>query len=229
MSNYSPEIAAEAVKQINPNFKPYARSPLHAFGLPAQARSKDSSRGVWMNELPLLGYIVVRGNSADPLFIQAIQDVLGIALPTTPSTFVPVNQGIVVWQTPDEWLVVCARAAHGNYLAKLTESLSTLHAQVADNSGGLTTVYVSGAKHVELLRHVGVYDFESITDGQAISTICHKANIVALRHDSEGIFVIFRRSFADYFWLLLTKAARPYGLGISVLTPDSSHPLLSFL
>ena len=211
------------------SFQPYARSPLHAFGLAAQARDQDDSCGVWMNELPLLGYIVVRGDAQDPTFNQAILDVIGIALPTAPSTFVPFQQGIAVWQTPDEWLLVCTRPSSGAYFTELEAALSSLHAQVVDNSGGLTTVYLSGDKHVDLLRHISVYDIESVTSGRAVGTVCHKANIVAVRHDNHGIFVIFRRSFADYLWLLMTKAARPYRLGISALSSRPSHPFLRLL
>lgn len=221
--------APQARRKADPVFQPYAQSPLHSFGLSSQARPQDDSRGVWMNEMALLGYIVVRGDAQDPAFVEAIRDVIGIELPTVPCTFVPFQQGIAIWQTPDEWLLVCARAARGAYLSELEAALKNLHAQVVDNSGGLTQVYLSGANHVEALRHVGVYDFESITSGRAVSTVCGRAVITVYRHDSHGVFVIFRRSFADYVWPLLVKAARPYGLGISELAFRNSHPVLRLL
>ena len=210
-------------------FRPYAQSPLHSFGLAFQARPQDGSCGVWMNEMALLGYIVVRGNTQDPAFIEAIRDVIGIELPAVPCTFAPFPQGIAIWQTPDEWLLVCARPAHGAYLAELEAALKNLHAQVVDNSGGLTQISLSGANHVEVLRHVGVYDFESLAPGRAVSTACGKAVITVYRHDAQGVFVIFRRSFSDYVWPLLVKAARPYGLGISELAFLASHPVLRLL
>ncbi len=213
----------------NAGFAPYAQSPLHPFGLAAKARQQDDSCGVWMNEMPLLGYIVVRGDAQDIQFKQAVIDVLGIELPSAPSTFVPFPQGIAMWQTPDEWLLVCAGPARSAYQSELESALATAHAQVVDNSGGLTTVYLSGAKQVELLRHVSVYDVESITPGRAVSTVASKANITVLRHDDHGVFVIFRRSFSDYIWRLLETAARPYGLGIATLMFRASHPVLRLL
>jgi sarcosine oxidase subunit gamma len=206
----------------------YAQSPLHHFKLAKQAHQQDGSCGVWMNELPLLRYIVLRGDIHDPIFTQTIKDTLEISLPT-PHTFTSFEQGIVLWQSPDEWLLVCKRTAHKPCFNNLENALNTVHAQVVDNSGGLTMVYVSGKNHIELLHHVGSYDFDSVKEGQAISTICSKVNIVALRHDDDGIFIIFRRSFADYFWRLLTKSARPYGLGISELKSPESHPVLKLL
>lgn len=210
-------------------FAPYAQSPLHAFGLAARARPQDDSRAVWMSEIPMLGYIVVRGDSADPAFQRAIEQVFGIALPTAPGTFAAFTHGLALWQTPDEWLLVCAGAVRAAYQAELETALAGLHAQVVDNSGGLTTVYLSGREHVTLLRHVSVYDIESIGAGQVINTVCTKAAMTVYRHDAHGLFVIFRRSFADYVWRLLETAARPYGLGISELEFRASHPVLRLL
>lgn len=210
-------------------FAPYAQSPLHAFGLPGKAQPQNDSCGVWMNEMPLLGYILVRGDAADPAFMRAVRETLDIELPTKPCTFVPFPQGVAVWQAPDEWLLVCARPARASYQAELESALRSLHAQVVDNSGGLTTVYLSGRKQVELLRHVSVFDFESLQAGQVASTVCGKAGITVYRHDAHGVFVIFRRSFADYLWRLFEKAARPYGLGITQLAHRASHPVLRLL
>jgi sarcosine oxidase, subunit gamma len=210
-------------------FAPYAQSPLHAFGLPARAEPQNDSYGVWMNEMPLLGYILVRGDAADAAFQRAVRTTLDIELPVKPNTFVPFPQGVALWQGPDEWLLVCARPARAAYQAELEAALRNLHAQVADNSGGLTTVYLSGRKQVELLRHVGVYDFESLQPGEVASTVCGKAGITVYRHDTHGIFVIFRRSFSDYLWRLFEKAARPYGLGITQLAHRASHPVLRLL
>ena len=210
-------------------YKPYLQSPLQAFGLPAKARPQNDSCGVWMNEVPLLGYIQIRGNAADAGFRAALHEVLGVEAPVKPSTFVATAHGVLLWQSPDEWLLVCARQNLSACFSRLETALAPLHAQVVDNSGGLTQVYLSGAKHLELLHHVGIYDFSLVTPGRAVSTVCSKANIVVYRLDAGGVFVIFRRSFADYVWPLLCQAARPYGLGIAVLKPDAAHPVLRLL
>lgn len=225
-SNLQFADAVEPRARARVAFAPYAQSPLHDFGLPAKARRPDASCGVWMNELALLGYVIVRGDAQDPAFVRAVKSVLGIALPTVPGTVTPFANGVALWQAPDEWLLVCARSARQACIAGLEAVLQGIHSQVVDNSGGLTMVYLTGAHQVTLLRHVGVYDFEALRPGHLASTICGKATITVFRHDDQGIFLIFRRSFADYVWRLLSKAARPYGLGIAALEQGAAHPVL---
>ena len=228
MSNSNVQFAdvVEPKARARVAFAPYAQSPLHDFGLASRARRPDNTCGVWMNELALLGYVIVRGDVQDPAFVRAIKSVLGIALPVVPGKVAPFTHGVALWQAPDEWLLVCARSARQACIAGLEAALSTIHAQVVDNSGGLTMVYLTGAHQVTLLRHVGVYDFDALKPGQLASTVCGKATLTVFRHDDDGIFLIFRRSFADYVWRLLSKAARPYGLGIAALESRQSHPVL---
>jgi len=57
--------------------EPVLQSPLHSFGLSAQARPADESCGVWANEVPLQGHISLRGNPADTAFqdeLRALSD-----------------------------------------------------------------------------------------------------------------------------------------------------------
>jgi sarcosine oxidase subunit gamma len=210
-------------------FAPYAQSPLHGFGLPERARAINDSCGVWMNEVPLLGYIVLRGDSQLPEFVNAVTDVLGVAPPAAPCSAAPCAGGVLLWQGPDEWLLVCARAVHADCLVRLEAALAGIHAQVADNAGGLTMVYLSGAHHTTLLRHVSVYDIEAIVPGRVVGTVCGKAAMTLYRVDGDGICVIFRRSFADYIWRLLEKSARPYGLGITSMQALPGHAVLGLI
>jgi sarcosine oxidase subunit gamma len=170
--------------------------------------------------------VTVRGDIHDAAFARAAKGALGVALPHTPNTVVPFAHGVALWQGPDEWLLVCARTAKQDCIAGLEAALQGLHAQVVDNSGGLTMVYLTGEQQVTLLRHVGVYDFEALRPGHLASTVAGKAAITVFRHDDDGIFLVFRRSFADYLWRLLSKAARPYGLGIVSLESRTPHPVL---
>ncbi len=96
--------------------EPVLQSPLHAFGLAAQAQPIDASKGVWANEIPLLGYINLRGNTGDEAFVDAVSSVLGVRLPAEPCTLAVSADAKVLWLSPDEWMIVCARSRVGSLL-----------------------------------------------------------------------------------------------------------------
>ena len=190
-------------------------SPLHAFGLPARVAAPTPRNRVVVSELGNLGYLVLRGKADDTAFMQAVAGVLGQALPTQPMTVLSTTAGVVLWVSPDEWLLVCKRSARDSLLAGLSSTLQDLFAQVVDNSGGLTALRVSGPDHMLLLRQLGPYDYESLAVGCCASTVASKTGFTVVRTDEAGVVLVFRRSFADYTWRLLERTAMPYHLCIT--------------
>ena len=177
-------------------------------------------------ELPNLGYLVLRGRADDVAFMSAVAGVLGAPLPTRPRSVLRCAAGVVLWQSPDEWWLLCARNQRDRLLAALEEALQGSFAQVADNSGGFTTMRVSGAQHMKLLHHLSPYDFGALPLGDCVSTVMSKASFTVLRSDAQGVSLVFRRSFADYIWKLIERNARPYGLQL-VEPGRCADPLLS--
>ncbi|MEQ6290496.1 sarcosine oxidase subunit gamma, partial [Vogesella sp. GCM10023246] len=137
--------------------------------------------------------------------------------------------GVLLWQSPDELLLITRRAELTQRLAAFDAAFAGLFAQAVDNSGGLTCLSLSGAEHVTVLRHMGVYDFESIAVGQVVNTVLGKAGGMVLRLENDGVFLVIRRSFADYLWLLLRKVATPYRFAVTQLPPLSKNALLQLL
>ena len=170
---------------------------------------------VVVSELGNLGYIVLRGKADDPAFMQTVSGVLGQALPTQPMTVLDTSTGVVLWVSPDEWLLVCKRSARDSLLAALTAAVQDLFDQVVDNSGGLTALRLSGPDHMLLLRQMGPYDYESLAVGRCASTVVSKTGLTVVRTDEAGVVLVFRRSFADYTWRLLERTALPYRLCIA--------------
>jgi sarcosine oxidase subunit gamma len=166
-------------------------------------------------ELPNLGYIVLRGHADDVAFMSGVAGVLGAPLPCKPRSVLRCAAGVVLWQSPDEWWLLCARAQRDRLLGALEEALQGCFAQVADNSGGFTTLRLSGAQHMRLLHHLSPYDFAELPLGGCVSTVMSKASFTVLRSDAQGVALVFRRSFADYIWRLIERTARPYGLQVT--------------
>lgn len=177
-------------------------------------------------ELANLGYIVLRGRAEDAAFMAAAASVLGEPLPCQPRAMQACAAGIVLWQSPDEWWLLCARRERDRLVAALEHALAGCFAQVVDNSGGFTALRIEGAPHLRLLAHLSPYDLASLPIGQCVATVASKASITVLRSDAHGVTLVFRRSFADYVWRLIARSARPYGLAV-VGTQACHDPLLS--
>lgn len=200
------------------------RSPLSHL----QADNGRGDASLTAAELPHLGYVTLRGHADDAAFMGAAAAVLGAPLPTRPRSVTRCTAGVVLWQSPDEWWLLCARSDRDRLVARLEQALAGCHAQVADNSGGFTALRITGAPHLRLLAHLCPYDFDTLPIGQCVSTVISKASFTVLRSDAQGVTLVFRRSFADYIWRLIARNAQPYGLQFT----DSlrcSDPLLSAL
>lgn len=194
--------------------EPVMRSPLHSLHLESQARPIDASCGVWANEIPCLGYISLRGDTNNQAFVDAASAALGLSLPVESCTLTASKGVHVLWLSPDEWMVIAAPDQRSSLLASLQTALKDIRSQVVDNSGGYTQLILEGANALDVLQHVSVYDFASLRPGRVVGTTFGKSSAYAFRQ-GEGFRLIVRRSFADYVWRYLARAAAPYGFGIA--------------
>jgi sarcosine oxidase subunit gamma len=197
-------------------FSPIMQSPLHHFNLKTKQKPIDTSKGVWANEIPLLGYISLRGNAQNAQLIKNAKKALGVALPILPCSLISTSWGCIYWLSPDEWLIVSARELRAELQQKLEAALVGNHSQVIDNSGGFTTVFLQGKNASDVLHHCTVYDLNALTIGKVVGTTFGKTSVFLHLHEN-GYNLIFRRSFADYIWRYLERSALPYGFGIANL------------
>ena len=195
-------------------FSPLMQSPLQHFDLGAKQENINNSKGVWANEISLLGYICLRGDCNNAAFIEAISSVFGVELPSLPCSLIGTSWGSIYWLAPDEWLIVCERSKRIDIQQKLEAALAGIHSQVLDNSGGFTSVLLQGNNADDALQHYTTYDLHALQSGKIVGTTFGKLSVFLLRHN-DGYKLIFRRSFADYIWHYLERAATPYGFGVS--------------
>ena len=193
--------------------EPILQSPLHAFGLSARARPADEACGVWANEVPLQGYITLRGNLADTAFQDGAAEALGTRLPATPCTFSRSGAVKAFWLAPDEWMIVGPRARLAPLLRSVEKALSGTRSQVVDNSGGYTEIIVQGRNAADVISHASVYDVHRLGEGRVVGTTFGKSAVYMYR-ERDGVSLLVRRSFADYVWRFLVRAAEPYGFGV---------------
>jgi sarcosine oxidase subunit gamma len=73
---------------------------------------------------------------------------------------------------------------------------------------------VQGRNVLDVLQHASVYDFALLDAGRVVGTTFGKSSVYVHRQ-GDGYCLMLRRSFADYIWRYLVRAATPYGMGIA--------------
>jgi sarcosine oxidase subunit gamma len=198
------------------------RAALASLDLARREVAPHDGLGVWANELPPCGAIVLRGHVRDPRFAAAIRAALGIDVPATPSAHVAHGDVDLCWLGPDEWLLLCPRAQLSNTIDALALALTGIRHQLVDNSGGLAGIEIRGKHARALLTHCTVYDVAKLVPGRVVGTTWGAVNVNLLCRNSEpdARFELFvRRSYADYAWRLVERAAAPYGFGVHRVDP----------
>lgn len=194
-------------------------SPLR--GLKSGSSSAGRAASLAAAEYPDLGYLVIRGTAGDAAFMSAAEGVLGAPLPVRPRSVVSCRAGVVLWQSPDEWWLVCARGDLARLAGEMTLALQGCFSQVVDNSGGFTAVHIGGKDCNIVLRHLTPYDIDGLEVHDCVSLAIGKATMTAIRASGSGLTLVFRRSFAPYIWQLIDRAALPYGM--KVVSPVEAH------
>lgn len=197
-------------------FSPVAQSPLQHFNLSASQEKMTSAKGVWAHEMGLLGYISLRGNAQNKDFLAAVKKVIGTSLPTQACGLSSTSAITILSLSPDEWMLICPRAQRATIQHALEAALVLTHSQVLDNSGAYTSVLLQGKNSEDALQHCTVYNLHALTPNKVVGTTFGKANIIMYRLD-DGFCLILRRSFADYIWRYLARAAQPYVFGIATI------------
>jgi sarcosine oxidase, subunit gamma len=190
-----------------------AESPLHRF---RWQNVSQGSGGVVLRELALMGHLVLRGNAANPDFVTAGADVVGVALPTTLNSSALGNL-VVRWLAPDEWLITLPGEQAWAMEKALRTGLSG-HYSVVNVSGGQTLLNLSGPNAIEVLMKSTHYDLHDrhFGIGKVVSTTFAKSQCVLRRVAAQEWELVIRRSFADYLAAWIQDAAGEFGLVVKV-------------
>jgi len=184
---------------------PERRSPLG--GVAAEA----DGRCVSLAERAFLGKIALRGDGRDAAFPAAVEDALGFPLPLEPNTAAAGPAATALWLGPDEWLVVTVPGREGPLAAGLAQALSGLHALVLDVSDQRTVIAVSGASAPGILAKGTALDLRppAFDPGRCAQTRLARALVIVHRPDDAPTYDLYvDRSYADYLWRWLERAAR---------------------
>jgi len=201
-----------ALMEQRPVSGPRGESPLHHAGLSELAKKGPTQGGVHLQELKLLGHLVLRGSTANADFTGAVRTALGVELPG-PLQSVEAGDASLRWISPDEWLLILPgdeAFAVENQLRELMRG----HFAIVNVSGGQTLLTLSGRDAVKVLQKSIGYDVHerNFPVGKVVATTFAKTQAVIRRTGADSWDLVVRRSFADYVWLWLQDASAEFGL-----------------
>lgn len=164
---------------------------------------------VRVREVPFLTQLDVRVRPGTTAAAEASR-VLGVALPSAPSTGVVGADGLqVLWLGPDEWLVVAAAGRDG--LERDLEEALGQDGAVIDVSAQRTTLAISGRQARDLLSHGCAIDLDPRVSpkGTCVQTLLALTGVILHVRD-EAVWVLVRSSFARYLADWLIDACQEY-------------------
>ncbi len=173
-------------------------------------RSAPDNTSISIREISERGMIDLRGSMTDKKFMSAAKSALGVELPKAPRISTTFGDVQVLWLSTDQWLVLTGRARVNTLLADLRKSLGTIHSLAVDVSDMRAIIRLEGDGVRETLMKGSTLDL--ISDDYKPGTVRRMlfAEIAALLHVVEPnmIDIYVFRSYADYAWEYLLKAAR---------------------
>ena len=164
---------------------------------------------------PFVAMVDLRVDPAGPAAAD-VAVLLGIDLPTAPSTCVETDTMRVIWLGPDEWLVTSAFRTPQQLEAELRDVVAGRGA-VIDVSGQRTTLWLTGSNARDVLSGGCAVDLHprAFRRGAAAQTLLGQASVVliALDDTATSYEILVRSSFAPYLasWLLDAASEHSYG------------------
>ena len=148
----------------------------------------------------------------------AVAEYLGVALPTTPSTYVESETATAIWLGPDEWLITSPFRTPEELETGLREAIvgggAAFAGSVVDVSAQRTTVALRGEHARDLLAGGCSLDLHPRVFGRgaAAQTLLGQAGVVLMALDDTGTHyqIMVRSSFAGYLTSWLLDAATEY-------------------
>jgi sarcosine oxidase, subunit gamma len=157
-----------------------------------------------------VGLLNLRGNPADPAFLAAVEQALGVQPPVTACTTLTQGDLRLVWTGPDEWLVVAPHGQEEALAVRLRAALAGQHGAVTDVSSGFFRVDLRGPRVRDTLAQGCPMDLHprAFPAHRAVGTHFYKVGLTLwLTAEPDCFQMLVRRSFIDHFWQLIDHAS----------------------
>jgi sarcosine oxidase, subunit gamma len=173
-------------------------------------RREPIDLAISMREMPARGMIDLRGLATDRKFMSAAKSVLGFDLPKQPRTSASWGDMKALWLSIDQWLILCPADKAVALQVELTNALQGIHSLAVNVSDMRAIIRIEG-EHARTTVMKGTSI--DLTHGDYPPGTVRRmrfAEIAALLHivEDQVIEIYVFRSYADYTWEFLLKAAR---------------------
>jgi sarcosine oxidase, subunit gamma len=170
---------------------------------------------VKLSEEPFVAMVDLRVDPDGPAASRA-SAILGLELPTTPSTYVRIATLTAIWMGPDEWLITAGTRSAATLETELRTAVSEDGGAAIDVSAQRTTLRLSGPDARDVLAKGCSLDLHPrmFRKGTAAQTMLGLAVVVLIALDDDGTDygILVRSSFARYLADWLIDAAEEFGV-----------------
>ncbi len=179
------------------------QTPLAGLTGGADALEHGSPDCVTLREVPFAELVNLRGDPENADFTAAIQNTIGIILPTEPNTTAESDHYCVMWLSPDEWMIRAKVPPVDDLPTRLNLALQGIFCAVTDQSSAYSVLQLSGPKSRCVLAKGCPLDLHShvFHTGQCAQSHYYKSTFLLRRLSDETADnweLIVRRSFAEY-------------------------------
>ena len=173
-------------------------------------RAEPTNLSIDMREIAGRGMIDLRGLMTDRKFMSAVKAVLGFDLPKAHRTSTSWGDMKALWLSPDQWLILCPGDKAQALTEQISAALKTIH-HLAVNVSDMRAIIRLEGEHARTTVMKGTSI--DLTHGDYPPGTIRRmkfAEVGALLHIVEDnvIDVYVFRSYSDYAWEFLLKAAR---------------------
>lgn len=173
-------------------------------------------RGIVIRSIPFIGQIGIRTVLNTP-GASALESKLGLKLPSHVGAVSEANGISVLWQSPDEFLLVTDPDAGvvvdtATQVEALSAALGEEPGSVIDLSANRVLVEIAGPSAREVLEKGCALDLHPRTfhPGTAVQSMLGKVPVFVWKSSEDRYFLLARSSFADYLINWLIDAMQEY-------------------
>ena len=159
----------------------------------------------------------IQGNAVRAPFIEEVQRLFGVRLPTAPNTFARTDVTTALWLGPTSWLLVAGGASPLVDFAAKRGALNASGGALFDVSASRIAWRISGPNAATVLGKGCPLDFHprAFLPGACAQSLLGRIAALFVKHDDAPTFTLMApRSYARDAWHALAESAAQYGLDV---------------